>query len=71
MDKAFTDNTGELAAAAQVNFQNVARMQPGLPKNPVFIIAMAQLDELVNRLFEREESGKSQPIPCPPDHVPK
>lgn len=71
MDDVFTDDNGELAAAAQVNFQNVGRMQPGLPKNPVFIVAMAQLDELVDRLLEREESEKSQPVPCPPGHVPK
>ncbi|WP_339774261.1 hypothetical protein [uncultured Thalassospira sp.] len=70
MDDAFTDDNVALGEAAQVNFKIAARTQHGLAKNSFFIIAMAQLDEIVDRLLEREESEKSQIVPSPPDPVP-
>ena len=57
MSDGFTENTTELLECAKINFENVERMNPGLGKHPVYILAKAQLDACVERLERIEAEG--------------
>ncbi len=47
----------ELAEGAQINFENVVKMNPALGKHPIFAIAMEQLKEVIKLLAEQALSG--------------
>jgi hypothetical protein len=51
------DDTGmeELFLCAQINFDNVAKMNPGLDQHPIWALAKAQLDAAVKKLQAEEE----------------
>ena len=48
----------EEAMSAQINFENVVKMNPHVGKHPLFIIAMDQLKEVVKMLEAQEDSGQ-------------
>ena len=45
----------ELAMSAKINFESVAKMMPAMNSNPIYSIAKAQLDELVNHIEAKSE----------------
>ena len=45
----------EVAVSAQMNFENVVKMNPLLKSHPIFQLAMEQLQEVIDRLEKEEE----------------
>lgn len=48
----FSADTPELAMCAQVNFENVEKLNPALAAHPIYALAKRQLDAVVSRLTE-------------------
>lgn len=46
----YTDDTMELVQCAQINFDNVGRMMPGLKSHPLWIMARCQFNAVAKRL---------------------
>ena len=46
----FATSTPELAACAEINFKNVAKMNQSVAENPIFQLALEQLRSVVVRL---------------------
>lgn len=46
----FSAPTPELAECAKINFENVERMNPGLSRHPIYMLAKKQLDAVCARL---------------------
>lgn len=51
----FDVDTTELAECAQLNFRNVVKINPGIGADPIFMMAMMQLDAVVARLVKADE----------------
>lgn len=51
----FSAPTAELAECAKINFENVERMNPGLARHPIYMLAKKQLDAVCARLSADEK----------------